>query len=201
MVSSGDSGSAGCDHPSFAPATQGAAVSVLGTPFNVVVGGTEFNENGDDSKYWLDQAIRYSAPIEARKHDREVHDLGFLFMPTYYRWYQVTRDPKLKNVIIEAGKTQALRFQENGQYLRSFVAENSLFIDIMMNVGIVFFAARETSDRRLRDIALRHCLTTRRVLVRGEANERCQRQSDANNPYEMSHFQEASREPISHVSF
>jgi len=126
--------------------------------------------NGEDSKYWLDQAIRYSAPIEARKHDREVHDLGFLFMPTYYRWYQVTRDPKLKNVIIEAGKTQAMRFQENGQYLRSFVAENSLFIDIMMNVGIVFFAARETSDRRLRDIALRHCLTTRRVLVRGDGS-------------------------------
>jgi len=75
--------------------------------------------NGDDSKYWQEQAIRYSAPIEARKHDRDVHDLGFLFMPTYYRWYQVTHDPKLKNVIIEAGKTQAMRFQENGLRIRS----------------------------------------------------------------------------------
>src|ERR1700730_7078838 len=126
--------------------------------------------NGDDSKYWLEQAIRYSAPIEVRKTDRDVHDLGFLFMPTYYRWYQVTHDPKLKNVIIEDGKTQAMRFQENRQYRRSFVAENSLFIDIMMNVGIIFFAARETGDRRLRDVALRHCLTTRRVLVRGDGS-------------------------------
>ena len=25
--------------------------------------------------------------LEARKHDREVHDLGFLFFSTYYRWY------------------------------------------------------------------------------------------------------------------
>src|SRR6202165_6374674 len=33
--------------------------------------------NGDDSKYWLEQGIRYTAPIEARKHDREVHALGF----------------------------------------------------------------------------------------------------------------------------
>jgi len=40
----------------------------------------------------------------------------------------------------------------------------------MMNVGIIFFAARETADRRLRDIALRHCLTTRRVLVRGDGS-------------------------------
>ena len=25
--------------------------------------------------------------LEPRKLDREVHDLGFLFMPTFYRWY------------------------------------------------------------------------------------------------------------------
>ena len=126
--------------------------------------------NGDDSRYWMEQAIRYTTPLEPRKHDREVHDLGFLFMPTYYRWYQVTHDPKLRDTLIEAGKTQAMRFQENGQYLKSFVGENSIFIDIMMNVGVIFNAARETSDRRLREVALRHCLTTRRVLVRGDGS-------------------------------
>jgi len=130
-------------------------------------GADRGNGHGD---YWMEQAVRYSKPLEARKHDREVHDLGFLFMPTFYRWYQMTHDPKLKDVIVEAGKTQALRFQENGQYLRSFVGENSIFIDIMMNVGIIFYAARETGDRRLRDIALRHCLTTRRFLVRGDGS-------------------------------
>jgi unsaturated chondroitin disaccharide hydrolase len=45
-----------------------------------------------------------------------------------------------------------------------------LFIDIMMNVGIIFYAARETGDRKLRDIALRHCFTTRRYLVRGDGS-------------------------------
>jgi unsaturated chondroitin disaccharide hydrolase len=50
------------------------------------------------------------------------------------------------------------------------VSEESLFIDIMMNVGLVFYAARETGDRRLRDIAVRHALTTRRYLVRGDGS-------------------------------
>ena len=40
----------------------------------------------------------------------------------------------------------------------------------MMNVGIIFYAARETGDRQLRDIAMRHSLTTRRVLVRGDGS-------------------------------
>ena len=55
MVSSGDSGAAGCDNPNFAPAVGGQSPSVLGTSFNVVVGGTQFNENGNDTKYWSNQ--------------------------------------------------------------------------------------------------------------------------------------------------
>jgi unsaturated chondroitin disaccharide hydrolase len=127
-------------------------------------------EGNGDAKYWMEQAVKYTKPLEPRQDDRDVHDLGFIFMSTYYRWYNLTRDAAAKEVVIEAGKTLALRFQEKGQYLRSFVGDNSLFIDIMMNVGIIFYAARETGDRRLRDIALRHSLTTRRVLVRGDGS-------------------------------
>ena len=53
FVSTGDDGAEGCDDPSTAPATNPVSVSFLAsTPFNVAVGGTEFNENGDVSKYW-----------------------------------------------------------------------------------------------------------------------------------------------------
>lgn len=121
-------------------------------------------------EYWKQQAIRYSKPLEPRQHDLEVHDLGFIFLSSYYRWYSRTQDPAVKQVLLQAGRTLALRFQEQGQYLRSFVSEESLFIDIMMNVGLIFYAARETNDRSLYDIARRHALTTRRVLVRGDGS-------------------------------
>lgn len=54
IVSSGDSGAAGCDRPSEeGPASHGPAVNGLAsTPFNIALGGTQFNENGADSKYW-----------------------------------------------------------------------------------------------------------------------------------------------------
>ncbi len=126
--------------------------------------------NSAEANYWRENAIRYTTPLEQRKHDRDVHDLGFIFLSTYYRWFRWTRDAKLNDVLIEAGRTLAMRFNERGHYLRSFVAENSLFIDIMMNVGIIFYASRETGDRKLRDVALRHSLTTRRYLVRGDGS-------------------------------
>lgn len=121
-------------------------------------------------KFWLEQAIRYTTPLESRKQDPASIDLGFIFFSTYHRWYQLSRDPKLRDVVIEAGRTQALRFREKGQYLRSSIGENSIFIDLMMNVGLIFYAARETGDRKLRDIAVRHGLTTRRCLVRGDGS-------------------------------
>lgn len=53
FVSSGDSGSAGCDDPNSSAETHGLSASFpASTPYTVAVGGTMFNENGQDAKYW-----------------------------------------------------------------------------------------------------------------------------------------------------
>lgn len=54
IVASGDSGSAGCDYGGTNhPATSGLAVSgIASTPYNLAVGGTQFNEAGADAAYW-----------------------------------------------------------------------------------------------------------------------------------------------------
>ncbi|HEX5269019.1 MAG TPA: glycoside hydrolase family 88 protein [Gemmataceae bacterium] len=122
---------------------------------------------------WRDLAEQYSRPLEPRRFDRTVHDLGFLFFSTYLRWYHLTREQRLRDVLIDAARTLALRRQKGG-YLASFVGPQSLFIDVMMNVGIILWAANATGDAALRDVALEHCRTTRKYLVRpdgGTAHE------------------------------
>lgn len=134
---------------------------------------THSRKNGasaGDAEKWLKKAEHYSKLIEHRKTDGDVHDLGFLFWSTYKRWYDLSGVESLNNVLITAGRTMGLRFKEKGEYLRSFVAADSLFIDIMMNVGIVFYAALQTGDKDLLDKAHRHCMTTRRFLVRGDGS-------------------------------
>lgn len=64
IASSGDSGAAGCDSPYSGLASLGNAVSGLAsTPYNVALGGTQFNESGADSTYWagIDGADQSSA--------------------------------------------------------------------------------------------------------------------------------------------
>jgi len=119
---------------------------------------------GDDT--WREKAEHYSKLLEHRQHDRDVHDLGFIFLSTYLPWYQLTGDKHLHDVLIQAGRTLAMRFKEKGQYLRSFVSDDSLFIDIMMNVPIIFYAALETGDEELMRRAVNHCKTTEETIVR-----------------------------------
>lgn len=115
-------------------------------------------------------AEHYSRLVEDRQLDREVHDLGFLFWSTWRRWYEATGEEKYDAPVVQAGRTMALRFNEKGRYLRSFLAPDSLFVDIMMNVGVVFHAAQATGDEDLARIATEHCLTSRRHLVRGDGS-------------------------------
>jgi unsaturated chondroitin disaccharide hydrolase len=137
-----------------------------------------FLESGqaDDPGFWRTKAEEYSQALEGRKEDREVHDLGFLFFHgTYKRWYEATvregkTQPKLRDVVVRAGQVLAMRFKEKGQYLRSFISDESLFIDIMMNVGVIFYAAQQLGDADLMRVAMQHSLTTRRTLVRGDGS-------------------------------
>jgi unsaturated chondroitin disaccharide hydrolase len=128
-----------------------------------------FHRRGGDAR-WRSLAEHYSRLLEHRQHDRNVHDLGFIFLNTYRPWHELTGDERLRQVLIQAGRTLALRFVPQGRYLRSFVAPESLFIDIMMNVPLIFYAARESGDNDLDELALAHCRTTRDTIVRPDGS-------------------------------
>ncbi len=130
-----------------------------------------FKQTGD--RKWREAAEKATINLAPRRFDRTVHDLGFLFFSTSLRWYRLSGDAEQRQVLIDAGRTLALRRQKGG-YLASFIGPHSLFIDVMMNVGIILWAANETGDDGLRQIALEHCRTTARYLVRpngGTAHE------------------------------
>jgi hypothetical protein len=54
VIAAGDSGSAGCDGSAYEPAAHNglAVTGNASTPFNIAVGGTDFNDAGNQSLYW-----------------------------------------------------------------------------------------------------------------------------------------------------
>jgi unsaturated chondroitin disaccharide hydrolase len=121
-------------------------------------------------RWWRERAEEYCRLFEHRKHDRSSHDHGFLFWTSWKRWYDATGSSEVNEVVVEAGRTLALRFNHRGMYLPAFFSPQSTVIDIMMNVCVIYYAADQTGNRELRSIADHHCLTTRRFLVRGDGS-------------------------------
>ena len=119
---------------------------------------------------WKARAEHHSKLVEERQYDDQVHDLGFVLCPTWKKWWELTGDDIRREVVIQGGKTMATRFNTKGKFLRSFLAPDSIFIDIMMNVGIIAVAGLETGDEHLLDVAEQHCETTRKYLVRGDGS-------------------------------
>src|SRR5580692_5376446 len=104
---------------------------------------------------WRARAEHYSRLVEERQFDDQVHDLGFVLCPTWKKWWELTGDDRCRQVVIQGGKTMASRFNAKGRYLRSFLAPDSCFIDIMMNVGIFDLESggflRQTTQQGWRD--------------------------------------------------
>ena len=128
------------------------------------------SHHSSDPDWWQDKARRYCGALEARKNDESTHDLGFILEPSWGRWHDWDPSPRTRDVLAAGGRTMALRLQPAGGYLRSWVDPGSTFVDIMMNVGLVFRAAEYSGDGALFEVALRHCETSRRYLVRGDGS-------------------------------
>jgi unsaturated chondroitin disaccharide hydrolase len=126
--------------------------------------------NHTDDSWWQAQAKHYSQLIEPRKDDSGTHDIGFLFTPSWARWHAIEPTSQTRDVLIRAGRTLADSFNPQGRYLKTWVAPGSTFIDIMMNVDIIYQAAELAGDPELEKIATQHALTSRRYLVRGDSS-------------------------------
>lgn len=124
----------------------------------------------DGDPRWREQAESYSRLLEPRKTDGGTHDLGFLFMPSWGRWHALAPTDQTRDVLIQAGRTLAARFNPHGRYIATWVSPSSTFIDVMPNIEIIYVAAHLAGDEQLADIATAHALTSRRYLVRGDGS-------------------------------
>jgi hypothetical protein len=113
LISSGDGGSAGCDNfdaGSPAPAQYGLQVSgYASTPYNVAVGGTDFNDFNDPGTYWSttndpttqESALKYIP--ESTWNDSCTNAIWEMFPQLSTNPETNCNNPNLNDVIIVAG--------------------------------------------------------------------------------------------------
>jgi unsaturated chondroitin disaccharide hydrolase len=117
---------------------------------------------------WRERAERFTAPvIPAATGPARSHDVGFMAFPSIGNGYRLTGNPAYKRALIQAADSLARLFNPRvGTFLSwpNMVSKmdwpHNTIIDNMMNLELLFWAAKNGGSRHLHDIAFLHAETT-----------------------------------------
>ncbi len=130
-----------------------------------------FELTGDEK--WKTQALAFTLPLENEKWDGGTHDLGFKMLCSFGKAYKATGNEVYKDILIQSAKTLATRFNPMVGCIRSWDHNADkwdfpVIIDNMMNLELLMWAAKETGNDNLKQIAISHAQTTAKNHFRND---------------------------------
>lgn len=112
---------------------------------------------------WKKHAEIWTAGLEDEKNNRETHDLGFMLYNSFGNGYRLTQNPQYKNILLQGAKSLASRYNPTVGCIQSWEDGKWKFpviIDNMMNLELLFWAAKTSGDKSFYNIAVTHAKTT-----------------------------------------
>lgn len=120
-------------------------------------------------KKWEDLAIKYTEDLDSVKHLKWHHDVGFMIGSSYLNGLRISNKQEYKDVIVTAAQSLSTRFRPTVKAIQSWDIrgwqaergwECPVIIDNMMNLELMFEAAKFSGDSNLYNIAVDHANTT-----------------------------------------
>lgn len=112
-------------------------------------------------------AEKYTESLEFLSHRPAFdHDLGFLVFCSYGNGYRLTHNAKYRQVILDTADSLSTLYNPRVGTILSWprnvemLGGHNTIMDNMINLEMLFWAARNGGDHRLYDIAVKHAETT-----------------------------------------
>ena len=131
-------------------------------------GNPVFKESADWTEAQMDRVF-----LDYKSMD---HDSGFRWLPTSYASFALTRSKASYNRLRLAADNLAGRFNSTGNFIRAWNEEGKktragyAIIDCLMNLPLLYWAARATGDYRYHVIATRHVDTVLSHFIREDGS-------------------------------
>ena len=131
-----------------------------------------------DYEYTNDPAIRqeaekFSASLEYLTYEPAYdHDLGFLMFCSYGNGYRLTRNESYRQAILRSAEALSALFNPKVGTMLSWPRNVAMFgghntiMDNMINLEMLFWAAKNGGDKKLYDMAVSHADTTMKYHFR-----------------------------------
>jgi hypothetical protein len=111
---------------------------------------------------WKAEAEKRTVALEPLRNFTGHHDIGFMVYCSFGNGYRLTGNPQYKEIIADAANSLATRFDPRVGLIRSWDnihlrdSEYLVIIDNMMNLELLFEAAKITGNNHFYDIAVSH---------------------------------------------
>jgi unsaturated chondroitin disaccharide hydrolase len=108
---------------------------------------------------WLAAATNYTERLDRIKNFRGHHDVGFMLGCSYWQGLRLTKNPAYRDVLVQGARSLATRYKPEVGLIRSWDFgrwKYPVIMDNLMNLELLTFAARESGEQKLYDIAVEH---------------------------------------------
>jgi unsaturated chondroitin disaccharide hydrolase len=112
---------------------------------------------------WQSRAEAFTALMDREPRNRSSHDVGFKVYDSYGQGYRLTNKEEYKKAILDGAATLITRFNKKVGCIRSWDFgkwQYPVIIDNMMNLELLFAAARLSGDSIYYKVAVAHANTT-----------------------------------------
>lgn len=113
---------------------------------------------------WKTAADQWTRALDKEKYNKSTHDLGFMLYCPYGNGYRLTQNQDYIEPMLTGANSLATRFNPFYGLIKSWDkhadCEYPVIIDNMMNLEFLFWAAKQSKDKKLYDIAVTHADNT-----------------------------------------
>jgi hypothetical protein len=126
-------------------------------------------------KAWREYAEAWTENLKDQRHNTKTHDLGFMMSCSFGMGYKLTGNPEYRDILLESAESLAKRFRPEVGCIRSWgdIEDRKSFlviIDNMMNLELLFWAAKNGGSSKLHDTAVSHASRTTEHQVRDDGS-------------------------------
>ncbi len=122
--------------------------------------------SGDSS--WIEPAQEFTEGLTEQQYNTKTHDIGFMMFNSFGNGYKHNHSDDYKKIIIQSAKSLATRYNDNTKCIQSWNGDFQVIIDNMMNLDILFWAAKNGGGKALYNIAVTHANTTIKNHIRDD---------------------------------
>ncbi|MFB0907740.1 MAG: glycoside hydrolase family 88 protein, partial [Spirosomataceae bacterium] len=122
-----------------------------------------YEANQEDK--WEKAAHDWTIAVEKEQYNTGTHDLGFMIYCPFGNGYRLTENEAYKPVMLTAAKSLSTRFDPKVGLIKSWnnfqkIYDYPVIIDNMMNLELLFWAAKESGDSEFYDLSVIHADNT-----------------------------------------